>query len=149
MSFHFEIFVWWGEGCRPPPPAICGARAAHPFPRCVRGSALKLPFAEQLDHLVSENLQSDTRYAESFLRQRFNRGRGPLRIRQEMRQKGISDAKIQAAMDSEDYDWYAKAERVLHRKFGAEPAPDIHEKARRSRFMQYRGFSSDHFRDIL
>jgi SOS response regulatory protein OraA/RecX len=47
---------------------------------------------EQLDTLAEENLQSDTRYAESFLRQRFNRGHGPVRIRQEMRQKGIPDS---------------------------------------------------------
>lgn len=104
---------------------------------------------EQLDRLVTENLQSDARYAESFLRQRFNRGHGPLRIRQEMRQKGISDAGIQAVMESGNYDWYANAEKVLHRKFGAERAEDINEKARRSRFMQYRGFSPGHFRDIL
>ena len=104
---------------------------------------------EQLDLLASENLQSDSRFAESFLRQRVSRGHGPLRIRQEMRQRGISDDEIAAAMEAEQPDWYVLAEETYHRKYGALPAEDIREKSRRSRFMQYRGFSLDHFRHIL
>jgi regulatory protein len=103
----------------------------------------------QLDRLAEENLQSDARFAESFLRQRCSRGHGPIRIRQEMRHKGIPGEGIEAAMAAEDCDWYALAEQVMLRKFGGEPAQDIKEKARRSRFMQYRGFSADHFRHLL
>ena len=104
---------------------------------------------QQLDLLAEENLQSDARYAESFVRQRFNRGHGPLRIRREMRQKGIPDADIEAAMKSEDYDWYSSAQSVLERKFGVEPAVDMKDKARRDRFMQYRGFIQDHYREHI
>ncbi len=103
---------------------------------------------EQLDRLAEEGLQSDSRYAESFVRQRFNRGHGPLRIRQEMRQKGIPDSDIEIAMESEEYDWFTSAQSVMERKFGTESAIDIKEKARRTRFMQYRGFSLDHFREL-
>jgi len=104
---------------------------------------------EQLDRLVAENLQSDTRFAEAFLCHRFNRGYGPRRIFQEMQKKGIAEEEIQAAMDAGAFDWHANAEHVLSRKYGTARAEDINEKARRSRFMQYRGFSSDQFRDIL
>ena len=104
---------------------------------------------EQLDRLADENLQCDARYAESFVRQRFNRGHGPLRIRQEMGRKGIPDEEVELAMAAEDYDWCASAKDVLKRKFGAVAAEDIKEKARRSRFMQYRGFSPEHFRHII
>lgn len=103
----------------------------------------------QLDRLREENLQSDSRYAESFLRQRINRGHGPLRIRQEMRQKGIGDSEIAAAMDEENPDWYALAEETYRRKFGELPPEDIREKAKRSRFMQYRGFGLDHYQHLL
>ena len=101
-----------------------------------------------MDRLAEEGLQSDSRYAESFVRQRFNRGHGPLRIRQEMRQKGIPDSDIEIAMESEEYDWFTSAQSVMERKFGTESAIDIKEKARRTRFMQYRGFSLDHFREL-
>ena len=104
---------------------------------------------QQLDRLSEEKLQSDTRYAESFLRQRINRGQGPLRIRQEMRQKGISDSEIEMAMAEEQPDWYTLAEETYHRKFGALSPEDIKEKAKRSRFMQYRGFALDHYQHLL
>ncbi len=104
---------------------------------------------EQLDRLAAENLQSDSRYAGSFLRQRLGRGHGPMRIRQERRQKGISDAEIELAMAEESPDWYALCEETYRRKFGALPPADIREKAKRSRFMQYRGFALDHYQHLL
>ena len=103
----------------------------------------------QLDRLIEDNLQSDARYAESFLRQRMNRGHGPMRIRQEMRQKGISDSEIALAMEEEAPDWFALAEATYQRKFGALPPEDIKEKAKRSRFMQYRGYALDHYQHLL
>lgn len=104
---------------------------------------------EQLDRLCEENLQSDSRYAESFLRQRINRGHGPLRIRQEMRQKGIADAEIVCAMEEEDPDWFSLAEQTYRRKFGELRSEDIREKAKRNRFMQYRGFGVEHYQHLL
>ena len=104
---------------------------------------------EQLDQLSAENLQSDSRYAESFLRQRIGRGHGPLRIRQEMRQKGIGEAAIEHAMAAEQPDWFALAEKAYHRKFGQLPPEDVRDKAKRSRFMQYRGFGRDHYQYLL
>ncbi len=104
---------------------------------------------EELDRLSEENLQSDQRFAESFLRQRLSRGHGPMRIRQEARQKGISDGEIGAAMEAEEPNWYDLARDTYQRKFGALPPDDIKEKARRSRFMQYRGFALDHYQHLL
>lgn len=104
---------------------------------------------EQLDRLAEEGLQSDVRFAESFLRQRLSRGHGPIRIRQEMRQRGITDDEINAAIEAEEPNWCDLAEGAYQRKFGARPAEDIKEKARRSRFMLYRGFSAEHFRHLL
>ena len=104
---------------------------------------------EQLDRLSEENLQSDARYAESFLRQRINRGHGPMRIRQEMRQNGISDSEIATAMQEESPDWFALAEETYRRKFGELPPEDIKAKAKRSRFMQYRGFGLDYYQHLL
>ena len=104
---------------------------------------------EELDRLVSENLQSDSRYAESFLRQRINRGYGPARIQQEMRHRGIVDANLQEALAELNPDWFSLAEHVWRRKFGSEPAADIREKARRDRFMRYRGFAGEHYQHLL
>ena len=102
----------------------------------------------ELQRLKDENLQSDERYADSFLRQRSARGYGPRRVRHEMRQKGLSDAEINNAFDRVEVDWYALAAAVMNKKFGDTPVVEIKEKARRIRFMQYRGFNSDHYQHL-
>jgi len=115
---------------------------------------LRRRFADEqlIDHelarLAQENLQSDTRFAESFARQRAGRGYGPLRVRQEMRERGLSDSAIATAFEVADIDWYTLAAEVYHKKFGLAAARDIKEKARRVRFLQYRGFSAEHFQDL-
>ena len=122
-----------------------------------------------LDDLAAENLQSDARYAESLLRQRLDRGYGPVRIRQEMRERGVAQERMLAALEAVDPDWYEAATLAFQRKFGPACAlqpedpgesPSCHsrreaqqlrlkEKARRMRFMQYRGFLPEHFRHLL
>lgn len=102
-----------------------------------------------LQHLADEKLQSDGRFAESFVRQRISTGKGPLRLRHEMGERGLTDTDIEVALASVKVDWYALAEDVLHKKFPNIKSQDIKEKARCSRFMQYRGFSSEHFRHLM
>ncbi len=103
----------------------------------------------ELQRLVEEHLQSDQRFAQSFARSRALRGYGPARLRQEMRDKHLSDADIAEAFETAELDWYTLAETVFRKKFG-EPGPvDRVEQARRMRFMQYRGFATDHYRHLV
>jgi regulatory protein len=103
----------------------------------------------QLQRLADENLQSDERFAHSFARMRAMRGYGPTRVRQEMREKNLSDVDIARAFEAAELDWYTLAEEVYRKKFG-EPGPlDRKELARRMRFMQYRGFTTDHYRHLV
>jgi regulatory protein len=103
----------------------------------------------ELQKLVEENLQSDYRFAESFARQRAARGHGPARVRQEMREKNLSDIAIASAFESAELDWWALAEAAFRKKFGEPGRVELKEKARRIRFMQYRGFSADHYEHLL
>jgi len=102
-----------------------------------------------LQTLAAENLQSDNRYAESFARLRAQRGYGPGRVRREMREKTLSDAAIDRALQAAAVDWQALAETVFRKKFGGPGRVNIKEKARRVRFMQYRGFSAEHYQHLL
>ncbi len=101
--------------------------------------------AAELDRLVEENLQSDSRYAQSYVRQRAGRGFGPLRVRGEMRERGIADTAIELAFAEAEVDWAAVAREVYSKKFGSAPPGDMKERARRARFMQYRGFSAEEY----
>jgi regulatory protein len=104
---------------------------------------------EQVTRLTEEGLQCDLRYAESFLRQRVSRGQGPLRIRQDMRQRGVADSLIAAAFKAESPDWDRVVSDVIAKKFGSTAAEELKDKARRVRFLQYRGFSADHYSDKI
>ena len=101
---------------------------------------------EQLSRLIAERLQSDVRFAQSYARQRISRGYGPLRLREELRERGVSEVDVAAAMDEMEVNWSAVAKDVMLRKFGALAAIDLKERARRHRFMQYRGFTAEHYR---
>ena len=105
--------------------------------------------ATELQRLSDENLQSDERYAQGYAWQRGGRGYGPLRVQQEMRERGLSDRAIASAFNHVELDWFALATEAFHKKFG-EPGPvDLKEKARRIRFMQYRGFSPEHYQHLV
>ena len=101
---------------------------------------------EQLALLTEQNLQSDIRFAESYTHQRISRGYGPLRLREELRERGISRSDIEQTMEALDIDWCQHAIQVMHNKFGEDLPGDIKEEARRARFMQHRGFAAEHYR---
>ena len=99
--------------------------------------------ADEVHKLTTEGLQSDTRYAESFVQSRINQGKGPVRIREELRERGLRGIDIDQAIESADQDWYSLAREVRERKFGASMPSDFPEKAKQMRFLQYRGFESE------
>ena len=102
-----------------------------------------------LEALSREGLLSDERFVEAFVHGRIERGQGPVRIRAELRQRGVSDEAIDAWLDARDPAWLERAEAVRRRKFGAERPTDHRELARQSRFLQYRGFTAEQTRRVL
>jgi regulatory protein len=104
---------------------------------------------EQIARLTGQNLQSNLRFAECYARERIGRGYGPVRVREELRERGASALDVAAAMKELQVDWFVVASEVLLKKFGALAPSDIKEKARRARFMQYRGFIAEHYQKLL
>ncbi|MDE2451686.1 MAG: regulatory protein RecX [Gammaproteobacteria bacterium] len=98
-----------------------------------------------LEALVRERLLNDVRYVEHYVASHAERGQGPLRIAADLASLGASRDLIEAAIESGP-DWRALAGEVRRRKFGAVPPDSQADKARQARFLQYRGFSSDHIR---
>ena len=99
--------------------------------------------------LVHEGFLREERYAEQFVHQHSRRGRGPTRIRMELREKGVDGETIDHALETAETDWVAAAREARRRKFGAAPPADFHERAKQARFLQYRGFSSEQIRAAL
>lgn len=101
--------------------------------------------AAVIAELLEEHLLDDARYVERYVASRAERGQGPLRIAADLGSLGASRELIDAAIASGP-DWRAVAGAVRRRKFGAALPDSWAEKARQARFLQYRGFSSDHIR---
>lgn len=98
---------------------------------------------EVLQQLCEENLQSDQRFVESFIRHRSARGYGPDRVRQELRHKGASSELVNEEMSCCEVDWFALARATRIKRFGAAMPQEFKDRARQLRFLQYRGFSGD------
>ena len=102
-----------------------------------------------LERLREENLQSDARFLDSYVRHRIHAGMGPLRIDMELGQKGVSSSQARAAIYHEDNDWVALCQEAMEKRFSDAPPADMAEKQKRYRFLQQRGFDSDQIRQVL
>lgn len=96
-----------------------------------------------VEKLLAKRLVSDERFAAGMVRHRAQRGQGPVRIRAELREQGVTDAMIEQEFETADVDWNQLAAEVRRRKFGATPPGDFRLRAKQARFLQYRGFSAD------
>jgi regulatory protein len=99
--------------------------------------------ASLLAGLAREGVLDDGRYAQNYVVYHAGRGQGPLRIAAELRRRGLAAELIDAALESGP-DWKGLARKVCRAKFGPGPPTSWAERARQARFLQYRGFSSDH-----
>ena len=101
--------------------------------------------AALIAELTQERVLDDARYAEHYVAYHAERGYGPLRIAAELRAVGVPDPLVDSALGTGP-DWRKLACEVRLRKFGTETPEEWAEKTRQARFLQYRGFSSDHIR---
>jgi regulatory protein len=101
-----------------------------------------------LDRLAENGLQSDARFAESYVRSKASRmGQG--RLRRELLERGVSTEIVAGALEEAlPDDELTRARAVWARKFGA-PPQDRNEWARQARFLQTRGFAVDVIRKLL
>jgi regulatory protein len=101
-----------------------------------------------LGELIERRYLDDERYARQFVLVHAERGQGPLRIRRDLAGLGLPAALIESQLEAHG-EWAALARAVLTRRFGAKPPRGWPDKARRMRFLQYRGFSNDDIRSAL
>ena len=119
--------------------------------------------------LLAQGALDDARYAASYTSYHAARGQGPRRITQDLMERGVAPVLIEAAIAAGpagrveagdppggrgrdkvgEAGWKALAREVRAGRFGPEAPVDWPEKARQARFLQYRGFSSDHIRSAL
>jgi len=112
------------------------------FERLSRRSENAVLVEQVLESLQEQGLQSDQRFVEHFVRYRIGQGKGPIKIRQDLRQKAVSDELIRLHLDQDTEFWSEKAEELYHRKYGQNALKDDKDFAKRLRFMVSRGFQA-------
>ena len=96
-----------------------------------------------LQQLQQEGLQSDRRFTEAYVHQRVNAGVGPLKIRYELRHRGIDNTLADACLEPLGDEWDDLMHQQRVRKFGATIPADYAGQMKQARFLQNRGFSPE------
>ena len=91
--------------------------------------------------LAEENLISDQRFTEMYVRMRIRRLFGPLKIRAELRGRGIADHLIDDAMPDGQDTWFDTASQWVAKKCFAEL--DYATRVRIYRSLMNRGFTHE------
>lgn len=102
-----------------------------------------------LDKLAEKGLQSDVRFTQNFIHYRVKNGKGPLKIQQELNERGVDPSLISMYLDSEDYDWFSLAKVVRTKKYGDVIPATYQKQALQSRFLYSRGFSGEHINRVF
>ncbi|MDP9082626.1 MAG: recombination regulator RecX [Pseudomonadota bacterium] len=101
-----------------------------------------------LERLLAEKLLDDRRYSQDFVGYHAARGQGPLRVRAELRRKGLEGPLVEECLDAFP-DWLMQLRKARQRKFGADLPTNYADRQRQAKFLGYRGFTSAQIRTAL
>jgi len=96
-----------------------------------------------ITRLIENNLLSEERFTESYINMRKRRGYGPLRIAQELSQRGVTEEGFAVYLDRNNPQWRRVMKEQYIKKYGQQLAMEYTEKARRAKYLQSRGFPLD------
>jgi regulatory protein len=109
--------------------------------------------AEQIDTLlpllIQENLLSNHRFLENYIRYRQQKGYGPIRIHAELNARGISEDMIEDHLNIADNAWLTSVRTVWRKRFKSVVPADSRARGQQQRFLQYRGFTLDQIDTIF
>ena len=104
---------------------------------------------KEIHKLTEENLQSDLRFSESFIRSRYNSGFGPVRIKYDLSSRKVLLNIIEKAFEEVSLDWEEKLVKENLKKYGEMPPSNLKELSKRLKFFTQRGFEQDIIRKLI
>ena len=96
---------------------------------------------EELIKIRDENLQSDERFTESYVRARSLRGIGPEKISYELISKGVNSNTIDRIIYSKEIDWMKVLEKEFKKKYKSNADFSLDEISKAKKFFLQRGFN--------
>ncbi len=92
--------------------------------------------------LAEDGLQSDERFAASYVYTALERGHGEHKIRAALRERGIEPSLAGRVLDLDAEAWQQRAQAAVYKRFGDAPPRTPAEWAKRARFLAGRGFGA-------
>jgi regulatory protein len=105
--------------------------------------------AAAIERLQQAGLLSDERYAEAYIHMRKGKGYGPLRIALELKDRGVAESDYGQYLFADDIDWWSVLKAAYAKKYADTRCEDYQEKAKRMRYLQYRGFALDMIHELI
>ncbi len=99
--------------------------------------------------LTSQGKLSNARFAESYIHARRQKGYGPVRIRMELKARGVNEDMIEDHLDITDNAWLTSVRTVWRKRFKSVLPAGQQERGAQQRFLQYRGFTLDQIDTIF
>jgi len=99
--------------------------------------------------LVRENLLSNSRFIENYVHYRRKKGFGPLKIRAELNEKGLTSKEYEHTLQTHDTHWFSEARMVFDKRFKNRMPDDYATRAKQMRFLQGRGFTSEQIESVF
>jgi regulatory protein len=133
------------------------ARREHSFYELTQKLNKKFPesdsdlLVEVLDTLKADNLQSDERFTESYVRYRKSRSFAYLHIRADLAGRRVSETIIGKYLIKTDEHWQISADQLVAKKLRSQESLSFGSKVHRklSRFLVSRGFSPAEIRKAV
>ena len=92
------------------------------------------------------NWVNDDRYDAMAVRAGAAKGHGPIKIRFDLRRKGLDDMQIDAAFDQPELDWFELAFALLERRARVADLGDFKLRMKWLKYLLGRGFTQDQAR---
>jgi regulatory protein len=102
-----------------------------------------------LGRLSRSGALDEDRLAEHYVAERLGKGFGPLRIRAELREKGLPEGLFEPYLKASEDLWPEAMAAAHDRRFGAAPPTGWGDFTRRGRFLEQRGFPPEMIRRFL
>ncbi len=98
---------------------------------------------QAITELIKGDWLSDERFAEAYIRMRQIKGFGPVRISIELNERGVKESIVDMHLHAHDDIWFESLKQQYKKKYKNKAIVDYSDKAKRIRFLQYRGFQLD------
>ena len=104
---------------------------------------------EAIQGLVRDNLVSDERFCESMINSRLNRGHGPIKVRYELRNKGVPEHVVEKTMEELSPDWHQSLAGLIEKKYAGQLSRTPAERVKQVRFLSSRGFPHEMIYSVI